>query len=384
MGAGASNQYDLIVAGAGPAGLTLAWKAAERGLDVLVFDRKKDCGDIAYTTSGSFIDLGRWGLPPEVAHPIDRIRFSSPGASIEGRGKACVIRRRRLLAELENRCVSLGADVRYGTSAKEVGADEKGISGVELSDGSKAQSALYADCSGLGQVFNRVFPVYAGKPAQALGFEYIVPLKNEPSTAELYMGGNVRGGYGWLFPLSEKEAIVGAGTLRREMFPRIREILDGMLRLPPFCERVTPEPLESHSGIFNTGHPLRTFSRGNLFLVGDVALQGNPAAGEGVRFVMGAAEMAAAAAKDAADSQDPSKMEGYSRAWARKYYSAFRTNFLIQKALVWLSGHERALDFTIRTGAKASDDTLITLIKGEAEPGFLLRKLPKLAYKPFV
>ncbi|MFH0862048.1 MAG: NAD(P)/FAD-dependent oxidoreductase [Candidatus Altiarchaeota archaeon] len=375
--------YDLVVAGAGPAGLTLAWKACDRGLRVLVFDRKKDSSDIAYTTSGSFIDLDHWGLPADVAHPIDGIRFSSDGACLEGRGKACVIRRRRLLAELENRCVSLGADIRYSCSAKKVEVDGGKISGVGLSDGSDLKSTLYADCSGLGQVFNRALPVFTGKPTQALGFEYIVTLKAEPSIAELYMGRAVRGGYGWLFPLSDKEAIVGAGTLRRELFPKIRDMLDSMLALPRFRARIELTPIESHSGIFNTGHPLRCFHRGNLFLVGDVALQGNPAAGEGVRFVMDAADMAANAAYDAVKSEDLSMLAGYSKAWVKKYYSPFRMNYLLQKALVWLSEHDSVLDFTIRTGAKASDDTLITLIKGGADPGFLLRKLPKLVYKPF-
>ena len=71
------KSYDLVVAGAGPAGLTLAWKAAEDGLGVLVFDKKRDAGDIAYTTSASFIDLKRWELPHDVAHPISKIHFSS-------------------------------------------------------------------------------------------------------------------------------------------------------------------------------------------------------------------------------------------------------------------------------------------------------------------
>jgi digeranylgeranylglycerophospholipid reductase len=376
-----NNSFDLVVAGAGPAGLTLAWKAAERGLSVLVFDKKGGSGDIAYTTSGSFIDLKRWGLPGDVAHPITRIHFASPSAFIERSGRACVIRRRILLAELERRCLEAGVVLEYSTFAKAVDVLGNEIKRVCLSDGLVVESSIYADCSGLGHVFNRRLPVNSTRVKRAVGFEYIVPLKSEPSTAELYLGGILEGGYGWLFPLDEDRAVVGCGTLRVEVFPRVRELLDKMLGLQRISERVEAKPVESHAGVFSSGWPLKCFTRGNLVLVGDVALQGNPVAGEGVRFVMDAGGMAADAVVNAVESGDLSLLSGYSRAWVDRYYGCFRTGFLLQRVLVWLTGRERLLDYCVDRGRRASDETLMTLMRGEADLGFLLRKFPKLIYR---
>ena len=331
------KSYDLVVAGAGPAGLTLAWKAAESGLRVLVFDKKRHAGDIAYTTSASFIDLERWRLPREVAHPISGVHFASPGAVIEISGTACVLHRRRLLAEIENRCLGNGVEILYRTYARSVEVGDGSVRTVSLSDASDVEGEVYADCSGLGRVFNRVLPVHRSPVVKALGYEVIVPLKSDPSTVDLYLGGILTGGYGWLFPMSDEHAIVGVGTLRPEDFRRIRGLLESFLRLPRTSARTENRPLETHAGVFSTGRPLTRFHRGNLVLVGDVAFQGNPAAGEGIRFVMDAAEMASRAVVQAVRSRDMRLLEDYSRTWVEKYFRDFRTNFRLQRVLYWLT-----------------------------------------------
>lgn len=378
-----AKPYDLVVAGAGPAGLTLAWKAAERDLRVLVFDRKKHVGHVAYTTSASYIDLKQWGLPDEIAHPISRLHFASPGASFERSTTACVLRRRRLLAEIEKRCLSGSVEIRYGTYARHVDVGDGSVRRVRLSDDSTVEGVTYADCSGLGNVFNRVLPVNRRPATRALGYEVIVPLKAEPETVDLYLGGILNGGYGWVFPVDGEHAIVGVGTLRPEDFPRIRELLDGFLKVPRVSERAENKPLESHGGVFQTGMPLREFHRGNLVLVGDVAFQGNPAAGEGIRFAMDAAEMASRAIAAAVHGRDASLLAGYSREWEKKYFAVFRANFILQRGLVWLTGRTRLLDFAVRKGETASDETVVTLITGGASGAFLLRKLGRLLYKSF-
>jgi digeranylgeranylglycerophospholipid reductase len=377
------KRYDLVVAGAGPAGLTLAWKAAEHGVRVLVFDRKRDAGHVAYTTSASYIDLKQWGLPDEIAHPISRIHFSSPGASIESSTQACVLRRRQLLAELEKRCLANGVEIRYGTYARDIRVQGESIRCVHLSDSTSVEGLAYADCSGLGNVFNRTLPVNTSPATRALGYEYVVPLKSEPHGIDLYMGGVLDGGYGWVFPIDDERAIVGAGTLVPENFPRIREMLDLFLKIPRISERTENKPLESYGGVFQSGRPLKRFHRGNLVIVGDVAFQGNPAAGEGIRYVMDSAEIASRAVAAGVKSQDMSLLGGYSKDWIEKYFSLYSTNFRLQRVLVRLTRRTRLLDLLVRAGARASDATVETFIKGEASGAFVLGKLTKLLYKPF-
>ncbi len=377
------DTYDLVVAGAGPAGLTLAWKASEQGVRVLLFDRKKNAGHVSYTTSASYIDLKRWALPDEIAHPITTIHFSSPGAAIRSSTRACVLRRRQLLAELEKRCLGNGVEIRYGTYARDIDVRDEAIRNVQLSDKSAVDGAVFADCSGLGNVFNRALPVNTSPATRALGYEHVVPLNSEPEGIDLYMGGVLDGGYGWLFPVDDERAIVGVGTLVPEHFPRIRQMLDLFLKVPRIAERVENNPLESYGGVFQSGMPLKRFHRGNLVIVGDVAFQGNPAAGEGIRYVMDSAEMASRAVTAAVKAQDMSHLGAYSQDWVDKYYSLYRTNYKVQRFLVWLTRQTRLLDFMVRMGNKASDSTVETLVRGEASGAFVLAKLSKLLYKPF-
>ena len=375
------TSFDLVVAGAGPAGLTLAWKAASYGLGVFLFDRKKNADHVAYTTSASFIDLKRWQLSDNIAHPISNIHLAFDGTGVDVPADAWVLNRRLLLAELEKKCVSNGVSIAYDTSAKSVEVRNDEIGSVTLSCGRTVQGKFYADCSGLGNVFNRSLHINTTQVVQALGHEIVVPLKAAPNTVDLYIGKNIEGGYGWLFPMNGDFAIVGVGTLRKKYFRRIKDHLDAYLNSPRVASRVKNTPTESHTAVFNTGPPLRTFHRGNLILVGDVGLQGHPIAGEGIRFVMDSAEMAARSMATAVAYQDPACLKTYSRCWTDRYYRNFSTNFKAQRFLYWLTSRKRLFDFVCRAVPGASIDTLLTLIRGEASIPFLLKKLPKVFTK---
>ena len=57
------EKYDLIIVGAGPAGLCLTKELSDSNLKILLLDKKKNAEDVQYNTSGSFINPRKWGLP---------------------------------------------------------------------------------------------------------------------------------------------------------------------------------------------------------------------------------------------------------------------------------------------------------------------------------
>ena len=72
------ERYDVLVAGAGPAGLAIAEPLAERGYSVLVCEKAPEIGKPVRTSGGSWIeDLRALGLPDHLWHPIDALRFQS-------------------------------------------------------------------------------------------------------------------------------------------------------------------------------------------------------------------------------------------------------------------------------------------------------------------
>jgi protoporphyrinogen oxidase len=63
---------DVVVIGAGPAGLAAAWRAAGRGLSVIVLERANRVGGMAasFTVAGQRVDLGSHRLHPATPPPI--------------------------------------------------------------------------------------------------------------------------------------------------------------------------------------------------------------------------------------------------------------------------------------------------------------------------
>ncbi len=136
-------QYDLIINGAGPAGLMAAAGAAEAGLRVLLLEKFEDISIVRRACCQQFVmdenyehenielEPGRIVFPSngfEVAyagplHPITETRFvSASGRTVrfryaDGRPVAVKFDKGRLLAGLLERCLRSGVEYRSGTLA---------------------------------------------------------------------------------------------------------------------------------------------------------------------------------------------------------------------------------------------------------------------------
>jgi flavin-dependent dehydrogenase len=148
-----NQAHDVVVIGAGPAGLMAAKTAAENGLKVVLVERKKDVANVRRACCGHFImDRDYVGETLQVGE--GRVRFPSNGFEVaypgrsydirakylispsgnkvtfsEGDGAAIAIKYDKgvLLGHLLEECGRLGVDIRLGTVAYKAGDEKDGV-----------------------------------------------------------------------------------------------------------------------------------------------------------------------------------------------------------------------------------------------------------------
>lgn len=115
-----SATWDVIVVGAGFAGLACAKRAAERGLSVLVIDQQSSPGQHIHTT-GILVKEAQaeWAAPPALVREIRRVRLYAPShrhVDLHRDGyHFLATRTAALLAFLADQARRAGAEVRFGS-----------------------------------------------------------------------------------------------------------------------------------------------------------------------------------------------------------------------------------------------------------------------------
>ncbi len=170
------SDYDFIVVGAGSAGCMAAWRAAERGLKVLLLDTKER-DDIGHPWVDDVEEsiFGRVGIvPPDNAEawpPPNRYRVVSPSGShfiektgLPTMGLRMTVFNRRLLALAER----AGAEFRGGTVVEGPLLDDRGgqkdrVRGV-IAGSKELPARVVLDSSGLAATVRKGLP--DGSPVQ--------------------------------------------------------------------------------------------------------------------------------------------------------------------------------------------------------------------------
>ena len=267
---------DVLVIGAGPAGLRAAEVLAAGGREVLVLERNEEIGP--KVCAAGFTPKAQ-GLLDHMALPKEE-GLSSPGhAAFTGRepfvidAERCVIRtvpRRTLGQHQAARARAAGAEIRTGATASHIDLGARAV----LVDGATIAFRTLIGADGSESRVRRALGLPC--PRAYFACEYNVPgTRLEPLRVECDPVA-LAAGYFWVFPHAAYTSI-GCGAPKHQVAPReLRRILDARMRELG----VPPEAAPFEGAVIEVDH--RGTSFGDVHLVGDAAGLPSPLPAEGI------------------------------------------------------------------------------------------------------
>ncbi|HII02692.1 TPA: NAD(P)/FAD-dependent oxidoreductase [Methanosarcinaceae archaeon] len=353
------ERYDVIVVGAGPAGSTAAKTAAEKGLDVLLIEKRQEigvpvrCGEgVSKTFLKEHVEIDeRW-----VCAEVKGSRIYSPdgtmvemGEEVSGKEVGFVLERKifdRALAELAARA---GAEVRVKTGATGLIFEDDFVKGIRLRHLGKeceVRADLVIGADGVESKVGRWAGIdTALKPSdiETCAQYLMAGLDIDQEYCEFYLGSEVSpGGYAWIFPKGEGKANVGVGILGSKTGKFKPKPVD---YLNSFVDKYFPEG--KVVGMVVGGVPvsggLEKTTVNGLMLIGDAARQSDPITGGGVLNGMDAGKIAGEAAYKAISAGDLSaeKLEKlYGKRWKAEIGHKIDMNLVVKNCFVNLSDED--------------------------------------------
>ncbi len=311
--------FDVIVVGAGCAGLTFSKFVAEKGFRVLVLEKEKSlcvkpCGE--YVTNYDFggvrfdeIYGSRKGLNKRYNHFF----LDYYGEKVEINTKLIDIDKKIVYKELARQAVKNGAEIRMGEKVKQI----KRCNGFIEVNGKKAKLVVGAD--GYSSTVRRF--VGGKKPMYFTGIRAFAK-KSLDAPAFFVKDDYTINGYAWAFP--KKGGLVNLGV--GEFF-----INDNLKKgFEKFCEDFGVKPFSVEGGIGPCSLPIKSY-HDNVLLVGDSCSQISALSGGGISIAMFCALKAAETAnkflkKGVLNSK---RLKEYEVSWRKVLMSPLRESFFL-------------------------------------------------------
>ncbi len=358
-----SGSLDLLVVGAGPAGIAAALTAHNRGLavrvvDRAVFPRDKTCGDGLTAQALRLLERLKvevTALPGyEAVH--DTVCVSPSGRRTvlplpTGGAYSGVVTRLELDAALVARARAAGIEVLEGTELVGLRESTAGLH-AQLGDGTTVDTASLIAADGH---WSRVRRLREPDAPADLGtwhaFRQYFSRVSERRQVVLFER-DLLPGYAWVFPLPDGRANVGFGVLRDGGVTgkQLRALWPDLLARPSLRAVLGPdaEPEDTHRAwpIPASYDPAR-LTDGRVLYVGDAASVVDPMTGEGIAQAL---ETGMLAANAVANGGDPDSVgAAYRRAVGRALGRDLRFARVLQ--------HVLRTDLGARLAVRAADLT---------------------------
>jgi len=388
------NSYDVLVIGAGPGGAWAAKNAAEKGLSVLMVEKRPAPGAPVRCAEGVGKNLMHEIMKPDdawIAAEIERAHIIAPdGFTMEmnpekaGAEVGYVLHRKIFDRELVWQAAGAGADVMVKTRAISPVMEDGVVKGALLEYNgqvTEVKAGLTIAADGVESKFSRWCGINTTVPLREMETcaQYLMTgIDIDPHATVFYTGNDIApGGYVWIFPKGEKTANVGIGIGGdRGGKPGIRpkDYLDR------FVHQYFPDgkTIELIAGGVSICRPLEQTVADGLMIVGDAARVSDPLTGGGIYGALYTGKIAADFGAEALSKGDVSRsaLMKYDHTWRSSYLGkALERNYQIKEVFVKLTDDD--LNAIIHSVAhmEVEEFSTLTLIKN------IVAANPKIALK---
>lgn len=306
------NKHDVVVIGAGVAGLYIAYRVAEKGFRVALVESKprekigdKACGDAVGLHHFNYLDLA---IPSNIIdHSYSGVAVVDPGEkhSIVVPGSGVSINRIGFGQWLLKKAIDNNVELLDKCWFTKVFVKNNIVESIEVRESgslkpSILEAKVFVDATGakpsLRTKLPREWPVSERPFTSDFNITYreVIeldnPLELDTRYAYIYLNTEIApGGYWWLFPKNKNGSVIntGIGVLWSLENANPRILFEKHLR-----GRFPGRVIHRGGGLVPTRRPLPTLVWRNIVVVGDAAYTVNPVHGGGIGSSLRASHIA--------------------------------------------------------------------------------------------
>lgn len=294
--------YDVIVAGAGPAGTTTATEVAQAGYRVLVLEKNATCRS---PCAGYISRTINTELPENciVQSKIKTMRTYFPDlSSHDFQLNGFVVDRPSFDMALAMKAKESGAKIRWNSPLMDK------IPGGASFRGGTASGKVIVGADG---VFSKVASLSGleGQKVAVCAQYHMNGIRILSQTSEIFFDSDYApGGYVWIYPTGKSSAKIGLGTTGTGS---PRRYLDAFIKDSGAANRLLGIKTEYITGALPTGGLRKKLVFDNVLLVGDSAGMADPVTGAGINNAMLAGEIAGKSIINALENDDMAMLSLY-------------------------------------------------------------------------
>lgn len=212
--------HDVIIVGAGPSGLNAARKLANKGLDVLVLESKKEIGEYVICTGVVGQEVFReFDLPRDlISKEIKKMKWVSPMNNTlsyeHPQPFACVVNREKFDKYLGYRAQSEGARIELNREVLDISVNNNCVEVVakeDKGDKEKYSAQMVLIATGINYFLHKKLGL--GYPKDFLyGVQAEIDINNVDCT-QVFIGRDIASGsFAWLVPIERGRVRIGLMT----------------------------------------------------------------------------------------------------------------------------------------------------------------------------